>query len=244
MGFYARTRPRVKGNRLRKARRYADGDTTTIGEYKYLADNRRASKLVQNCGIEAVANDGGNTTVHFYYGGVAAGASPGRWNIFETRNGSNQATRQWVWGTRYVDEVLFMDVNGSPTSDNDCDPDTTVGGMESGSDRRYFYHQDRNWNVVALTEYDDGAGVNGRIGERYAYTPYGEFVVLKGDAGPGELGRRLIASPVGNIFFHQGLPFDHDKGGYQNRNREYARCFDRFAQRDEEELCAIGVNGM
>jgi hypothetical protein len=42
------------------------------------------------------------------------GVSPVNWNIFETRNGLDQATRQWVWGTQYVDEVLFMDVNGSP----------------------------------------------------------------------------------------------------------------------------------
>jgi RHS repeat-associated protein len=154
------------------------------------------------------------------------------WNIFETRNGSNQATRQWVWGTRYVDEVLFMDVNGSPASDNDCDPDTTVGGMESGYDRRYFYHQDRNWNVVALTEYADGVGTNGRVAERYAYTPYGEFVVLKGDPGTGELGRALVASTVGNPFAHQGLPFDREKGSYQNRHRELPILLQRFAQRD------------
>jgi hypothetical protein len=36
--------------------------------------------------------------------------------MLEPRNGSHQAMRQWVWGTRYVDEVLFMDVNGSPAT--------------------------------------------------------------------------------------------------------------------------------
>jgi RHS repeat-associated protein len=157
------------------------------------------------------------------------------WNIFETRNGSNQATRQWVWGTRYVDEILFMDVNGSPTSDNDCDPDTTVGGMESSTDRRYFYHQDRNWNVVALTEYADGVGTNGRIAERYAYTPYGEFIVLKGDAGIGELGRVLPVSTVGNIFFHQGLVFDPENYTYQNRRRGMAPFIQQFTRRDPME---------
>jgi RHS repeat-associated protein len=209
-------------NRLRKAQRYADGDTTTIATYGYLPDTRRASKVVEHCGIEAVANDGGDTTVHFYYSK--------KWQIVETRNGSNQSTRQWVWGTQYVDEVILMDVNGNPGNSNDCDPDYTPQG--DGQDRRYFYHQDRNWNVVALTEYDDGAGTNGRVTERCAYTPYGEFVVTKGDGGSGELGRTLPASSVGNTFFHQGLAFDQEKGSYQNRHREYVAKLQRFARRD------------
>ena len=130
-----------------------------------------------------------------------------------------------------ADELILMDVNGDPGNTNDCDPDHTALG-ENDQDRRYYYHQDRNWNVIALSEYDDGVGVNGRIAERYAYTPYGEFVVLNGDAGSGELGQVLVASGVGNPFFHQGLPFDQEKGSYQNRHREYAARVQRFAQRD------------
>jgi hypothetical protein len=119
-----------------------------------------------------------------------------RWNVFETRNGSNQTTRQWVWGSRYVDEVLFMDVNGSVSYNDTCDPDEADGSPTK--DRRFFYHQDRNWNVVALSEYADGAGTNARVVERYAYTPYGEFLVLKGDTGSGELGNVRSTSTVGN----------------------------------------------
>ena len=214
-------------NRLRKVQRRAahagrSDDVTTIGTYAYWPDNRRASKTVEHCGIEAVANDGGDTVVYFYYSN--------KWQILETRNGSSQATRQWVWGTRYVDEILFMDVNGDPATSNICDADDP---NKAAGTRRYFYHQDRNWNVVALSEYGgDGIGTNGRIAERYAYTPYGEFVVLKGDNGSGELGCILPVSSVGNIFFHQGLPFDQEKGCYQNRNREYQTQVQRFAQRD------------
>jgi RHS repeat-associated protein len=227
-------------NRLKKAQRKAAhsgqaDDVTTLATYAYLPDNRRGSKVVEHCGLEAVANDGGDTTVHFYYGGVpGAPGGVARWNVFETRNGSNQATRQWVWGSRYVDEVVFMDVNDRPSVENDCDPDTTLAA-EIGApqfDRRFFYHQDRNWNVVALSEYADGAGTNARVVERYAYTPYGEFLVLKGDTGSGELGRSLATSAVGNVFCHQGLPLDHEKGSYQNRHREYAAQLQRFVQRD------------
>jgi predicted RecA/RadA family phage recombinase len=42
-------------NRLRKVQRVADGDTTTLAEYQYLPDHRRASKVVSHCGSEAAA---------------------------------------------------------------------------------------------------------------------------------------------------------------------------------------------
>jgi RHS repeat-associated protein len=211
-------------NRLVKAQRYADGDTTTIGEYRYLPDNRRASKVVSHAGVEAVAGDGGNATVHYYYSS--------RWQILEARNGSNQATRQWVWGTQYVDEPLLMDVNGEAGTNNTCDPDVT--DATSIKDRRYYCQQDRNWNVVALFEADDTQGTAGRCVERYAYTPYGEFLVLKGEGGSGNLGNGLVTSTVGNPFTHQGLSFDQEKGSYQNRHREYATGVQRFAQRDPD----------
>jgi len=227
-------------NRLRKVNRYADGDTTIIAEYKYLGDTRRASKMVQKCGIEYVANDGGNTTVHFYYGSQSPDREGGvAWRIFETRNGSNQSTRQWLWGTQYIDEPVCMDVNSSPTHANDCDPDTSDPG--GGTDRRYYYHQDRNFNVVALLETDDGLGTAGRVAERYAYTPYGEFVVLQGQTGSGNLGNILPTSTLGNALTHQGLLFDPEKGAYQNRNREYPPVRHRFLQRDPMEYSG-GMN--
>jgi len=249
-----RPTPRVKGNRLVKAKRRVDAETV-VATYAYLpltrhtprgggrraatcglhppwrvkglGDNRRAKKVVQNCGTEHLAGDGGNTTVHFYYCGT--GFQPVNWNICETRNGSNQATAQYVWGTQYTDEVVFVDINGSPVSDNDCNPDQ---GIEAQTDSHYFYHQDRNWNVVALSEYDTGDTNNGRIVERYSYTPYGQFVVLTGDSGSGELGNLTPTSTVGSVFAHQGLPMDHEKGSYQNRFREYAPELHRFAQQD------------
>ncbi|MEW6250992.1 MAG: hypothetical protein AB1716_10125 [Planctomycetota bacterium] len=215
-------------NRLRKAQRVAAGDTTTFGTYSFYADTRRAGKVVEHCGPEAVANDGGDQAVTFYYGGVpGAAGGVSRWNIFETRNGSNQATRQWVWGTRYVDEVLFMDVNGDPAAGNLCDPDDP--NAPAGT-KRYHYHQDRNWNVIALTE--GAGGVDGRIAERYSYTPYGEFVVLKGDGGSGTAANVGQTSVVGNPLACQGLPFDPELGSSCNRYRIGLVGIQGFAQRD------------
>ncbi|MCG3129270.1 MAG: hypothetical protein CHACPFDD_04191 [Phycisphaerae bacterium] len=159
--------------------RYSSGTTqTTFATYAYDGANRRTKKVVQNNGVEVYPNDGGNTTVHFYYGGVDpeptpfGGLMPKCWNIFETRNGSNQTTWQYFWGTQYVDEIILTDKNGDPTVVNDCDPDGTAGeSSESPADHRYFAHQDRAWNVGALTDY--GAGVNGDVAEREISGAYG-----------------------------------------------------------------------
>lgn len=175
--------------------------------------------------------------MHFYYSSAqgGAGVSPA-WNIFETRDGSNQSTRQWVWGTRYTDEILFMDVNGDPTADDDCDPDTTTGpeSAETPADHRNFYHQDRNWNAVAITDHDKTAGAspNGRVVERYSYTPYGEFVVHKGYASGNEAGAVGLTSTIGNPFGHQGLLYDTEIASLLVRQRIAPLTLHRFASRD------------
>jgi len=192
---------------------------TEVAAYEFDGFHRRMSKSISNSGTETVAGDGGGATARYYY--------DNEWRIIETRNGSNQATRQWLWGTQYIDELVFMDVNAQPASDNDCDPDVATGS-ESVADTRYFYHQDRNWNVVALTDY----ATHGLIVERYTYTPYGEFRVLAGNSSGVELARPGGISSIGNPFAHQGLPFDVEKGSYQNRFREYVAGLHRFGQRD------------
>ena len=50
-----------------------------------------------------VENDGGNTTVRYYY--------DNKWRTVETRNGSDQTTYQYVWGQKYTDELILIDMN-------------------------------------------------------------------------------------------------------------------------------------
>jgi RHS repeat-associated protein len=221
-------------NRVVEAQRVSGGDTTTVASYAYYPDNRRAEKIVQNSGPEIVENDGGNTTVRFYYAGIDPATS--RWNIVETRNGSNQATFQYVWGTQYVDELVLIDKNLEVTVDSDSDPDVTSTAETNDGDSpdsRFLVHQDRNWNVVALTDYDPDSTVEGAVVERYSYTPYGEVTVLNGVGTTSrEFGNVRVTSSVGNVFHHQGLPLDHDKQSYQNRWREYRAHLARFERPD------------
>ena len=89
-------------------------------------------------------------TRHFYYADD--------WRVLEERVGiSTAAERQFVWGTRYVDELVLRD--------RDADGTGTLG-------ERLYALQDANWNVVALAD-DAGA-----VRERYGYAAYGQPTVL------------------------------------------------------------------
>ncbi|MCG3126250.1 MAG: hypothetical protein CHACPFDD_01080 [Phycisphaerae bacterium] len=214
--------------------RYSSGTTqTTFATYAYDGANRRTSKVVTNNGVEVYPNDGGNTTVHFYY------VSPTRlfremryvgqfvlapWNICEARNASNQSTWQSFWGTQYIDEMIFTDKNGDPTIGNDCDPDGTAGeASESRADHRYLYHQDRNWNVIAAS--DGSAAMPGSVLERTTFRPYGDLHALVGDGA-------IAVGETGDTVAHQGLPWDAESGLVCNRLRLMSPTIGAFTTRD------------
>ncbi|MCG3129245.1 MAG: hypothetical protein CHACPFDD_04166 [Phycisphaerae bacterium] len=200
---------------LVKSRYTASTTQTTFATYAYDGANRRNSKVVANSGVEVYPNDGGETTVHFYY--------DDDWRIVEMRNGSNQATWQHLWGTQYIDELIWLERNGDPTIGNDTDPDGTAGeGAESPADHRYFAHQDRNWNVVALTDY--GVGSYGQIVERVAQCPYFAHanILQSGVQAPS------VCSHVGRMLSWQGWPHDYESALLVSRHRYYNPALTRF----------------
>ena len=90
---------------------------------------------------------------HCYY-------TPG-WRCLEERLGSSPDStdpdRQFVWGNRYIDDLVLRD--------RDSD---TNGSLNE----RLYATQDANWNIVALTD------TSGTVQERYAYAAYGLTKVL------------------------------------------------------------------
>ncbi|MBL8880219.1 MAG: hypothetical protein JNG88_13960, partial [Phycisphaerales bacterium] len=182
-------------NRLRKATRRVDAETI-VGTYVYLADTRRASKVVGNSGVEATFGDGGNQTVHYY--------DDDRRNLIEIRNGSDETTRQFVWGGAGRSQPMFVDVNGDSSIDDDADVDVTTGGEsgESPSDHRYFYHLDRAGRIVAITDYDktSGAAANGRVIHRIVYndgTRRSQPLEGVPSGGSSESARPQSSTPIG-----------------------------------------------
>ena len=78
------------------------------------------------------------------------------WQIIEERLGtSTTPDRQFIWGLRYIDDLILRD---QPTS----------GGP-------LYALQDANWNVTAI------ADLAGDVQERYEYDPYGVTTVLAPD---------------------------------------------------------------
>jgi RHS repeat-associated protein len=110
---------------------------STVAEYQYDGLNRRTAKVVAG------------TTRHDYFSD--------QWQTLEERTGSSaSADRQFVWGQRYVDDLVLRD----------------------RSSERLYALQDALFSVVALT---NNSGV---VQERFAYQPYGESEPLDPDFSP------------------------------------------------------------
>jgi len=128
-------------NRLVKI---ADG-ATTVSEYQYDAARRR---VVQKSYVSGTLNE----TRHLYY------TEPSKWQVVEERVGtSTSANRQFVWGLRYIDDLILRE--------RDTDGNGTL-------DERLYALQDANWNVTALVN------TSGAVQQRFVYTAYGLPVFL------------------------------------------------------------------
>ena len=139
------------------------------------------------------------TTRHFYY-------TPG-WRCIEERLGTTPDTaapeRQFVWGNRYIDDLVCRDRSVTGTLDE-----------------RLYATQDANWNVVALID------TTGTVQERYAYAAYGMATVL--DSG---FVSRTSSSYQWETTYC-GYRWDANTGLLAVRNRFYHPLLGRWINRD------------
>jgi len=203
------------------------GDSTNnpqIATLKYDGLGRRISKVIDNR-----ADQGGQwvyddptwsrvTMVYeYYYNGQS---------LIETRNGSNQALKQHVWGLTYIDELLQIGINYNPSTDNTC------------LDEPYYALQDANFNVLGIVD------TNGDLDERYEYTPYGQRTIYTDASGDDNLCMAPILESQRKTvdlstaaygicdIGHQGLMHDKEFGLIYNRARYLSPKLGRFLQRD------------
>ncbi|MFO0916596.1 MAG: RHS repeat-associated core domain-containing protein [Pirellulales bacterium] len=168
--------------------------TTVLGAYKYDGLMRR---------IEKVA--GGSTTRYYH---------SNQWQVLEERVDSTTLPRaQYVWGPRYVDDLIVRDRDSSAPFDGVLN-------------ERLYYLQDANWNVTALVS------ASGVVQERYAYEPYGGPLVFNGSWGS------ISASAFANSFTYTGRQLDSESGIYQYRYRYYHAQLGRFVGRDPREIAS------
>jgi RHS repeat-associated protein len=129
------------------------GQSASYDAWNRLVEITTASGTQQNQydgrNYRTVQDDGGATDPrHLYY-------TP-NWQVIEERLGTTPASaaaeRQFVWGIRYIDDLVLRD------------RDTTGGGTLN---ERLYAMQDANWNVIAVCD------ITGGVQERYTYTSYG-----------------------------------------------------------------------
>jgi RHS repeat-associated protein len=171
----------------------------TVAEYAYDGAKRRTVKKTYSGGAL-------DETRHFYY------TEPSKWQVIEERvNSSTDPDRQFVWGERYVDELILRD--------RDTDANGTL-------DERLYALQDANWNLTAI------AATDGTIQERYAYSAYGTPVVLT-----PAFGSRASSSYAWETRF-AGYRWDDEVRLYQVRNR-VLRPQLGWLQRDPADLSGV-----
>ncbi len=114
--------------------------------------------------------------------------------------------RHTTYGS-YVDEPLSLHVKA---------------GVNAGN--TYWYHQDRQYNVIGLTD------ASGAVVERYAYTAYTAYGARRVLDPNGTTERSYSA--YGNARGHQGLWHDDESGLIYNRARYRSSVLGRWMGRD------------
>jgi RHS repeat-associated protein len=113
--------------------------SNVVAQYAYDGRSRRITKLTYSGGVLSETRD-------FYYTDA--------WQDIEERiNGSTSMDKQYVWGTRYIDELV-------------CRDDATP--------QRLYACQDANFNVTSIPD------TSGTVQERLIYDPYGTSTVADG----------------------------------------------------------------
>ena len=157
-----------------------------VAEYRYDAAKRRIVKKTYTGGSL-------DETRHFFY------TEPNKWQVIEERQESAGAMstdpdRQFIWGQRYVDDLILRD------RDTTDPPNGTL-------DERLYAQQDANWNVTSLSATD------GAIQERYAYDAYGTPRILT-----PSFTTRATSNHAWEILY-AGYRFEGETEMYQVRNR-------------------------
>jgi RHS repeat-associated protein len=164
---------------------------TTVAAYQYDGFGRRVVKQTYSGGVL-------NQTRHVYF-------SEG-WQPLEERVGTaTTAERQFVWGLRYLDDLVLRD------------RDATGDGVLN---ERLYALQDANGNVTAIA--DSG----GNVQERYGYDAYGLPTVLTPTFG-------LRSATLWDWETrYAGYRWDAESGLYQVRHRFYNAVLGCWLSRD------------
>ena len=158
---------------------------TTVAAYRYDGLNRRITKTV------------GGTTRRYYYSD--------QWQVVEERfDAETAAERQFVWGLRYLDDLVLRD--------RDVDHDASM-------DERLYVLSDY-FNPTAIADED------GEVLERYGYDAFGLSRVMDADFDPRSSSDYDWETRYG------AYRYDSETGFYQVRYRYLHPTLGRWLSRD------------
>ncbi len=141
-------------NRLVKV---TDSSDANIAIFEYDGINRRIVRKEYSGGVLS-------RTRHFYHSEMD--------QVLEERvDAATAADRQYVWGQRYVDELIVRDRNADASGATG-----NYGVSGSGLEKRLYATNDALYSVTALTN------ASGTVQERFQYDPYGQPKVLDATA--------------------------------------------------------------
>ena len=128
-----------------------------------------------------------------------------QWQCVEERLGtSTTPDRHFVWGVRYIDDLVLRDRSVSGGTLNE----------------RLYSLQDANWNITTV------ADSTGTVQERYEYDPYGATTVLAPDFTV------RATSSFGWETTYCSYRWDHSTGLFAVRNRYYHPSLGLWITRD------------
>jgi RHS repeat-associated protein len=131
------------------------------------------------------------------------------WQVLEERQEDDSEwllNKQYVWGIRYIDELILRDQD-------------TSSPIDGTLNIRHYALQDANFNVVALV------GSTGSVVRRYSYDAYGHSITLETDYSPG-------AYEYDFEYRYAGYRWDYETYLLQVRNRWYHPRLGRWVSRD------------
>ena len=181
----------------------SDG-SNLVAQYQYDGQNWRTVKKTY-AGSSILLS-----TRHYYYSS--------NWQDLEERvDTSTSANFQYVWGVRYIDELVCRDYANTPGSSSSS---SSSGSPMPSSPSRLYAFQDANFNLTGVCD------AGGTVRERYAYDPYGNRMVYDASWSP------LATSDYAWVIGHQGLMIDIETGLVYNRMRLVNPPLGRFIQRE------------
>jgi RHS repeat-associated protein len=147
-------------------------------------------------------------------------------SVVEEQNGSGMTVKQFLWGIQYIDDLIQVSLNSSPSTQSTCDTP-------------YWSMCDANWNVLGIV---NSSGV---LKERYEYTAYGQRQVFMSSGSddpscyaPTGASQRFVTSGSVTQFYglcevgFQGLMHDEESGIIYNRHRDSDSMLERWMEAD------------